>query len=495
MRPGRAALVSLIAALGCAPAARSPPPSQCSPGAALAPAGEYRYRVSAGPGAEQLGVEVDLPRDAPAPRSWMVDPSLQPYVHDVTLTAGSASRPVPSGRGGWIVPPCAVGCVLRYRVALGDAARALDDFDLALAQSGVILAPPSSWLLHPQEVCAPYALAVTAAPGEGFVSGLSFAHTPGKDDAPAFVDAARPQPPSEALRGEISALDSTPYAAFGRLSRVRKVLPGGVVDVAFAGGHPSPAVDHWIDGALGAIVAYYGRFPIDHAALIVRLGPGDGIGDGHTMGNGGGTVIVSVGEEVGAAALAGDWLLVHELVHVSSPDMLTPWIEEGLATYLEPVIRIRSGLCTVDDLWRSLVEGLPLGQPEAGDGGLDVTDTWGRRYWGGAMFWFLADVEIRKRTGNTRSLDDALLAVNRAGGNASVRWSVDRVLALADAGAGVEVLGPLRKRLGSAPVRVDLDAIWKSLGVSLARGKMVYDDTAPLAAIRKGISSGRRGGP
>jgi hypothetical protein len=211
------------------------------------------------------------------------------------------------------------------------------------------------------------------------------------------------------------------------------------------------------------------------------------------MGNGGGAVLVSVGEHTGAAALAADWLLVHELVHVSSPDMQTPWAEEGLATYLEPVIRVRSGLCDADELWRSLVEGLPQGQPEAGEGGLDVTDTWGRRYWGGAMFWFLADLEIRKRTGNARSLDDALRAVNRAGGNVSVRWEVDRVLALADAGAGVEVLGPLRKQLGSAPVHVDLDAVWKSLGVAIAGRRMVYDDAAPLAAIRKGILGGRAG--
>ena len=184
-------------------------------------------------------------------------------------------------------------------------------------------------------------------------------------------------------------------------------------------------------------------------------------------------------------------MLVHELVQVSFPDVSTPWVEEGLATYLEPVIRVRSGLCSVDDLWRSLVEGLPQGQPEEGDGGLDVTDTWGRRYWGGALFWFVADVEIRKRSGNARSLDDALRAVNRAGGNVSRRWDLDRVLAMADRGAGAEVLVPLRQRMGKTPVHVDLDALWKSLGVAQVGGKMVYDDAAPLAGIRRGILTGR----
>jgi predicted metalloprotease with PDZ domain len=164
-----------------------------------------------------------------------------------------------------------------------------------------------------------------------------------------------------------------------------------------------------------------------------------------------------------------------------------PWAEEGLATYLEPIIRARAGLYTQDALWRSFIEGMPQGQPEGGDGGLDVTDSWGRRYWGGSIFWLLGDLEIRKRTGNQRSLDDALRAVNRAGGDVSVRWDLDRVLALADQAVGLDVLRPLRKQLGSAPVRVDLDAVWKSLGVSLSGRRVVYDDTAKLAAIRRSL--------
>ena len=41
---------------------------------------------------------------------------------------------------------------------------------------------------------------------------------------------------------------------------------------------------------------------------------------------------------------------------------------------------------------------MPKGLPQAGDQGLDNTGTWGREYWGGAMFCLLADIEIRKAT-------------------------------------------------------------------------------------------------
>jgi len=474
MPPRRAALASLLAVLGCGHA----PPSLPVPAASPAPV-EYRYRVAATAGAAELSVEVELPPGGAVAQTWVADPTLQPFVHDLVAGSAGALRAVPASAKGWAVPACAgAPCQLRYRVLLGEAARALHDFNGALAQPGGMLAPPSAWLLRPELVHAPFALAVTASPGESFVSGLALA-----------------EPGGRTYRGDVGALDDTPYAAFGRFTVARHRVEGGDIDVAFLGGAPTPAIERWVDSALGALAAYYGRFPIEHAALVVRVSPGSGVDGGHTMGNGGGSVLISVGEGSSAAVLADDWILVHELVHVSFPDVARPWLEEGLATYLEPVIRIRSGLCDADELWRSLLEGLPKGQPEGGDGGLDVTDTWGRRYWGGALFWFLADVEIRTRTGGARSLDDALRAVNRGGGNVGKRWDADRVLAMGDAGAGVPVLVPLRKRLGSAAVRVDLDAVWRRLGVSLQGGRVVYDDAAALASIRLGIMGRGVGGP
>jgi hypothetical protein len=451
------------------------------PPAAAARSDEYRYRAVAGPGAEELCVEVDLPAGSSS-RTWAGDPPLHAFVRDMAIAEGGVLRPVPAGHDGWLVPACGTGCRLRYRVLLGDAGRALEDFDRSMVRDGAILAPPSAWMLRPQQVSAPFLLEVTTALGESFVTGLALAG--GGTDTHASTSTSM-------FRGDVGALDETPYAAFGRFPVTRKTLPGGLVDVAFFRAKAAPAVEAWVDHALSAVTAYYRRFPIEHAALVVRVGPGSGVSGGHTMGSGGGAVLISVGEHSDAAALADDWVLVHELVHVSFPNVSSPWAEEGLATYLEPIIRVRSGLCDADEVWRSLVDGLPQGQPEDGDGGLDVTDTWGRRYWGGALFWFVADVEIRKVTGNARSLDDALRAVNDAGGNVSKRWDLDRVLALADAATGVEVLGPLRRKWGKTPVRVDLDAMWKSLGVAQAGGKMRYDDGAPLAALRRGILAGR----
>src|SRR6185436_8924834 len=139
------------------------------------------------------------------------------------------------------------------------------------------------------------------------------------------------------------------------------------------------------------------------------------------------------------ADLDVDWVAVHEMIHLAFPSVAREhlWIEEGLATYLEPVVRVRAGMMSEDDAWRALVEMLPNGLPRAGDRGLDRTRTWGRVYWGGALYCLLADIEIRKRTQNAHGLDDALRGILRAGGNDAAHWPLERALDAGDRATGV----------------------------------------------------------
>ncbi len=111
--------------------------------------------------------------------------------------------------------------------------------------------------------------------------------------------------------------------------------------------------------------------------------------------------------------------------------------------------------------------GLPNGLPGPGDEGLDHTHTWGRTYWGGALFCLLADVEIRRRTENRYGLQDALKAIVEAGGNIEADWPLPRALQIGDQATGVSVLTELYERMSSKPVETDLPrsstrtAIWR----------------------------------
>jgi hypothetical protein len=253
------------------------------------------------------------------------------------------------------------------------------------------------------------------------------------------------------------------------------------------------AIFDWVDRSARAVAAYCDGLPARRIDLGVRIaGPGRRFG-GRTDGSSGvPRVRISIGEEATRADLSASWQLVHEMVHVAFPSMTGhPWIEEGLATYVEPIIRARAGLVSADDIWRWLLWGLPRGLDAIGPGGLDASRSWGATYWGGALFCFLADVRIRELTGGARSLDDALRGIVHAGGDVTVSWDIERAFAAGDRATGVPVLEETYAAMGRRRPRVDLSDLFRRLGVESTGGVLAYDDAAPLAAVRRGIATGR----
>jgi hypothetical protein len=179
------------------------------------------------------------------------------------------------------------------------------------------------------------------------------------------------------------------------------------------------------------------------------------------------------------------------MVHLAFPQMEDEhhWIEEGLATYVEPLARAEIGELTPEYVWKETVEGMPNGLPAAGDQGLDKTHTWGRTYWGGALFCLLADVEIRERTHNRLGLREAMRGILSAGGNIQTRADIEYAFKTGDAAVGVPVLMELYTQMEGKPVTPDLDALWKKLGVLYKEGAVSFDDKAPDAAIRKAMTA------
>jgi hypothetical protein len=76
-----------------------------------------------------------------------------------------------------------------------------------------------------------------------------------------------------------------------------------------------------------------------------------------------------------------------------------------------------------------------------------------------------------------------------AGGNHEVDWSIDRILTTADKAVGVNAMTRLHDQMGTKPVSPDLDSLWRDLGLRMQGESLVFDDTAPLAAIRKAITA------
>jgi hypothetical protein len=269
-------------------------------------------------------------------------------------------------------------------------------------------------------------------------------------------------------------------------------IAGSEIDVVFG----SPVSDGLRELVLNriklsakAIVNYYRRYPVSEVRVDVSPHFGRGVSGGHASGWDGARIRISVGKESTAADFADDWVTTHEMVHLAFPSQEDEhhWIEEGQAVYIEPVARARIGELTPEKIWGDMVRDMPQGQPAPGDRGLDYTHTWGRTYWGGAIFCLLADVQIRERTHNQKGLEDALRAV-LAEGNIESEWPLERAIAIGDKATGVPVLHDLYEQMKATPVTVDLDGLWKKLGVTEQNGHIVFDDTAPLAAIRRAIT-------
>lgn len=229
--------------------------------------------------------------------------------------------------------------------------------------------------------------------------------------------------------------------------------------------------------------------------MLVISAAGRGIRNGTTFGYRGDAIKLTVGRETRASDFAKDWIMTHEMIHLALPEMPDEhdWLSEGIATYVEPLGRTQAGQIPAEKVWADLVWGLPKGLPQPGDRGLDHTPTWGRTYWGGALFWLLADLEIRRRTANRKGLQDALRGVVAAGGNVESRWPIERVLETGDRTVGVPVLEEIYDRMKAAPLPVDLDRLWRRLGVRGEGAELTLDDSAPLAGVRRAIVAGAPG--
>jgi hypothetical protein len=286
-----------------------------------------------------------------------------------------------------------------------------------------------------------------------------------------------------------------------RTNGVTQVLSigGATIEVDLAPGNtdvqPSQILS-WIERAARAVTIYYGRFPVQRVRVRVVLDSSqeDSI-HGTTWGNVGGFQGVTrmrLGRHVTERDLADDWTMTHEFVHMafsSLPDNQS-WMEEGLATYVEPIARAQAGQLPVRQVWAGTILGMAQGQPKRGDLGLDQTRSWGRTYWGGAMFCLVADVGIRRKTENRKGLQDALRAIVASGGTIDKEWPLLNVLEIGDKATGTTVLVDMYNQWKDKPATVDLEKLWLELGIRRSGMDGVeLVPRAPLSTIRDAITT------
>jgi hypothetical protein len=250
----------------------------------------------------------------------------------------------------------------------------------------------------------------------------------------------------------------------------------------------------WALRSANVVADYYGRFPAPFLVLSLQSVEGGGVDGGRATNDSGLMIQVRVGREATSDSLRNDWVLVHEMVHLALPEVgrRHNWLAEGLATYVEGIARAQFGNREIADVWAEYRRSMPMGLPRKGEGGMDQTPTWGRTYWGGALYCLQAEVAIREQTGNRVGLQTALRAILEKTGGYGFERDIDEVLHIGDAATGTRVLEDLYQQIKTTPQAPDLDLLWNRLGVPRDPKTQPFDDHAPLAAIRIAITAPRK---
>ncbi len=277
-------------------------------------------------------------------------------------------------------------------------------------------------------------------------------------------------------------------------------IGSSVINVSFAPGANNNTLKlgrkrivDWIEQSANAVADYYQVFPVEK--LNIAINPSSGYSrrpiNGIAYHGEIPLIVITLNTQTNERGLREDWVLVHELVHLGFPPVRRRhhWIEEGLATYVEPIARVRAGMMDEKDAWKWLMTGVPNGLPAFGDRGLDFTPTWGRTYWGGALFFLLADIRIHQQTNNRLGIEHALRAIQNAGGTMAqeTTWPIEKILEIGDKATGTNVLSTLYVEMKDKPMKPDLKTIWKQLGIQLKNKDIVFNDSARDVELRKSL--------
>jgi len=350
--------------------------------------------------------------------------------------------------------------------------------DCARRVGDAVIGSAASWLLMPDP------------------AGDATIHVDVRGDASRFATGLR-RDPNGGYTFTARELSEASYTAFGSFRRSALPVSDATVQAVLLGpplAMGDAAATSWVKDAATCVAGLYGRFPVDATVFVVPVQGADEVVFGRVMSLSGASVALLFGSQTKATMEHDDWVVVHELSHLGTASFTGEghWLEEGLATYYEPILRERAGWMTERQLWEHFVREMPRGVPRPGEApNIEERDDIDSTYWGGALFAFLADMRIRTATQGTRSLDDAMRAALTRLGDSTHEARLADFLHTGDQATGTDALGSVDTSFAVQGQPPDLGATWRSLGVEpMADGTVVLHDDAPLAAVRRGIALG-----
>jgi hypothetical protein len=82
-----------------------------------------------------------------------------------------------------------------------------------------------------------------------------------------------------------------------------------------------------------------------------------------------------------------------------------------------------------------------------------------------------------------------LRAILQAGGSIDHHWPVTKAFETADRATGTHVVMRMYSEMAEKAMHIDLQELWRKLGISRVNGGITFNNDAPLSAIRDSIIS------
>lgn len=376
--------------------------------------------------------------------------------------------------------PAEGGRHFRYRVDLGAHAAANGRGVQEVGRS--MLTTADLWLPRPTVLERELAIRLT---GENVATGFAA----GPDGATRF-SAGTLGRAGYTVFGPVRHRKVAVAGSGGRDTAIDLVLLDGAVDL------PVERLERWVAQDAAAVERFYGNYPVERSMVaIVPVAGRAGVLAARTAAGGGITTAVQLGQASDAAALAGDGLLVRAMLLSGMPYLIddAAWLMQGIATYLEPLVRARAGWIAPEAVWATFTREMARGQDALVRTGMRRAG-FGALSWGGALFMLMTDVEMRRETGGARGLEDCLRAIARDGGTRDKRWTTAAFVAACDKAVGLSTMATHVDLYYHHGGPADLDRLWQSLGVVSDGEKTVLRMDTEAAAIRDAILWGRAEG-
>lgn len=434
---------------------------------------------------ESMSVRLCLAQAQPSVE-FLADDDAPRYIDALSRTGGGK---VEYDEDGWIARDWRAGECLDYRAALGRIADA-DGHRSGARHGRDLVAMPSLWLLR-VDGAGDAEASVELPPGYAISAPW---HAIGAGDAERrYRIPATPQ-------------DWLARVAIGRFAETRMPLPGGTLRISILDGADAAErtrLMEWLALVSRAAISAYGRLPLDDVQVLVIPVHGhepvefgqSTRGEGHAL-----TLFVDPSRPV--AEFDRDWVAVHELSHLFHPYLgdRGSWLAEGLATYYQNVLRARADMLTPDQAWEQLDAGFARGRSrmhtrfastlEQASSAMDEQHDFMRIYWSGTAYWLDVDVELRRKSANRLSVDEALRRFDACCLPSERRWAPRDFVARLDALLGTHVFVP---RFDEYRVRrdfPDLAPLYAELGIRSEGADLRFTDDAPASDVRRAIMNG-----